>query len=216
MTIRINNTIIIIFLFILSSRILGAETWIFSADQVKSSQRKDDPKTILTGSARVESDKYLIRASYLELSGKDYTHIYGSGGVTLMDKERNITISSESFDYDRENSIIKFSELVTLKDKEKDVVIRCESMDYYDSKSIVDLRITVRLIKGRTICRGEFAVYSMEENYLNISGNPIVWKDGDEYRARRIEVNLDTEEISLEGSVSGELLTGEKKESGGR
>jgi len=212
---RRNNKVIIIFLFILFSRILGAETWTFSADQVKSSQKKDNPETILTGSARVESEKYLISASYLELSGKDYTHIYGSGGITLTDKERNITISSENFDYDREQNIIKFRELVTLKDKEKDVVIRCESMDYYDRKSIVDLRIAVRLIKGSTICRGEFAVYSMEENHLNISGNPVVWKDGDEYRARRIEVNLDTEEISLEGSVSGELLTGEKEENGG-
>jgi hypothetical protein len=39
---------------------------------------------------------------------------------------------------------------------------------------------------------------------------PWVTRDGDEYRAGRITVNLDTEEIALEVDVKGEINTEEK------
>ena len=38
-----------------------------------------------------------------------------------------------------------------------------------------------------------------------MTGRPVVLRDGDEFRADRITVNLDTEYISLDGSVGGVL-----------
>ncbi len=47
----------------------------------------------------------------------------------------------------------------------------------------------------------------MDDNILEISGRPVVWRKDDEYRADRIQVNLDSDEIILEGDVAGALTT---------
>jgi lipopolysaccharide export system protein LptA len=191
---------------------LGAETWRFSADQVSSSQGSSNPKTILDGSARVESDNMLITATHLELGGVDYTRITGAGGVSLTDSDRGVTVTSGRFDYDRDAKIIRFREQVTLVDEEEGIVIRCESMDLQESDDLIIMQVSVRLIKEDTICRGEFATFQMEENILEISGRPVVWRKNDEYRADRIRVNLDTDEIVMEGAVAGELTTANEDE----
>ncbi len=186
---------------------IGAETWRFSADQVSSTQSGSKSKTVLDGNARVESDKMVITASHLELSGPDYTHISGNGGISLMDMERGITVTSGRFDYDREAKIIRFREQVSLVDKEEGIVIRCESLDLQEEDDLVIMQVSVRLIKDDMVSRGEFATFWMEENILEISGRPVVWRKDDEYRADRIRVNLDTDEIVMEGAVAGALTT---------
>jgi len=40
---------------------------------------------------------------------------------------------------------------------------------------------------------------------LELTGSPSAYKDGDEYRATRILVNTETEDIHLEGEVSGSV-----------
>ena len=187
---------------------IGAETWRFSASQVSSNQGGGSKSnTILDGNARVESDNMIITAAHLELGGEDYTRITGSGGVSLTDSERGVTITSERFDYDRNAKLIRFREQVSLVDQEKGIVIRCESMDLQEEDDLVLMQVSVRLIRDETVCRGEFATFFMEENILDISGRPVVWREADEYRADRIRVNLDTDEIIMEGAVAGALTT---------
>lgn len=185
----------------------GAETWRFSAAQVSSSQREGRSSTVLDGGVRVESETMLITANHLELSGADYENIGGHGEVSLTDRERNIIVTSSRFDYDRNAEIIRFREQVTLVDEEEGIVIRCESLDLLEAQEIVLMQSSVRLIKDQTVSRGEFAIFRMDDNLLEITGRPVVWKEGDEYEADRITVNLDTEEITLEGTVAGALST---------
>jgi lipopolysaccharide export system protein LptA len=63
----------------------------------------------------------------------------------------------------------------------------------------------VRIFKKDIVCRSEFARYQRDKKILELSGMPWVSKGGDVYQAARITINLDTEEISLEGSVQGTL-----------
>lgn len=203
--------VILPLLFIVVGIGVGAETWQFSADQVSSTQAGDNPRTILDGNARVESDKLIISASHLVLGGKDYKSISGEKGVSLVDTERGISVSSERFEYDRVAKILSFREQVSLIDEDKDIVIRCESLNLQEENDLVIMQVSVRLIKGDTVSRGEFATYWMNDNILEISGRPVVWRKDDEYRADRIRVNLDTDEITMEGAVAGALTT-EKNE----
>lgn len=205
----------VVFLLILFlSTGIGAETWRFSASEVSSNQGGGSKSnTILDGNARVESDNMVITAAHLELGGEDYTRISGSGGVSLTDSERGVTIESERFDYDREAKIIRFREQVSLVDQEKGIVIRCESMDLQEEDDLLIMQVSVRLIQDQTVCRGEFATFLLEENILEISGRPVVWREADEYRADRIRVNLDTDEIVMEGAVAGALTTASEEES---
>ena len=85
-------------------------------------------------------------------------------------------------------------------------------MDLQEEDDLIIMQVSVRLIKEDTICRGEFATFQMEGNLLEISGRPVVWRKNDEYRADRIRVNLDTDEIVMEGAVAGELTTANEDE----
>ncbi len=202
-----SRKIVIILIFLITSISLAAETWRFTAAEVSSFPTGDNPKTILDGDARVESDNMVIEASHLILGGTDYKRISGEGGITLTDTDRGITVKSERFDYDRDAKIIRFREQVLLIDEEKGIVIRCESLDLHEENNLVIMQVSVRLIKDETVSRGEFATYWMDDNLLEISGRPVVWRKDDEYRADRIRVNLDTDEIVMEGAVAGALTT---------
>jgi len=196
----------VMLLFTLSHSI-GAETWRFSADEVSSAQKVNSSKTILDGEAKMESERMTIMASHLELDGADYNRISGEGAVSLIDKERSITVTSGRFSYDRTTKIIGFREMVRLVDEKEGVIIRCESLDLYEEEELLILRIAVRLIQDDTICRGESATYWRDDDVLEITGNPVVWRDDDEYRADRIRVNLESDEVTLVGDVAGALTT---------
>ena len=186
---------------------LVAETWSFTANSVTSIQRDQGSRTLLEGRARVESDEMEIRAESLELLGPDYEKISGSGSVVLIETEKGITVESSRFDYDREQELIRFRGRVSLVDEEDGILIRAESLDFFEDDDFVVMTAAVRLIKENTIGRGEFATFRRDEKILELSGRPVVWQDGDEYRADRITVNLDTDEIILEGAVEGLLIT---------
>ena len=186
---------------------LFAETWNFTADSVTSIQRDQGSRTLLEGRARVESDDMEIRAESLELLGPDYDRISGSGSVVLIEIEKGITVESSRFDYDREQELIRFRGRVSLVDEEDGILIRAEALDFFEDDDFVVMTAAVRLIKENTIGRGEFATFRRDEKILELSGRPVVWQDGDEYRADRITVNLETDEIILEGAVEGLLIT---------
>ncbi len=198
---------LIIVLLALGSASLHAETWRFSARQVSSIQSGGQATTVLDGGARVESSSMTILADHLELGGEEYTLISGYGGVNLTDKDRGLKVESRRFEYDRNAKIIRFREQVSLVDTEQGIVIRCESLDLLEDEELVVMQVAVRLIKDDIVCRGEFANYAREENTLTISGRPVVWRKDDEYRADRINVNLNTDEIVMEGAVTGALTT---------
>ncbi len=194
-------------LLICSAAPLSAETWNFSARQVSSTQNSSQSATVLDGDARVASDTMTILADHLELGGENYSRISGSGTVKLSDSEKGLVIEAERFVYNRTTKIIRFREQVSLVDEEQGIVIRCESMDLLEEEDLVILQVAVRLTKDDIICRGEFAQFRRDDNVLQISGRPVVWSGDDEYRANRIIVDLNTDEITMEGTVSGELTT---------
>lgn len=191
---------------------LLAKTWSFTAESVTSVQRDDESRTMLEGRARVESDTMEIQAESLELLGPDYDIIRGSGQVVLVETKKGITIESARFDYDRKKELIRFRGRVSLVDEEEGILIWAEALDFFEKEDYVVMTAAVRLIKEKTIARGEFAAFRRDEKILELSGRPVVWREGDEYRANRITVNLETDEIVLEGAVEGMVITeGENK-----
>ena len=56
------------------------------------------------------------------------------------------------------------------------------------------------------VCRSEYAVYNRNEKILDLTGFPVVYKKDDEFRADKIRVDLDTDDVIMEGSVSGTII----------
>ena len=74
---------------------------------------------------------------------------------------------------------------------------------------MVVFQIGIRLFKDDMVCRSEYAVYRRKEKLLDLSGYPVVFKKDDEFRADRIRVDLDTDDVSMEGTVSGSIKNNE-------
>ncbi len=200
-----NRNIVACFFFFFSIPLI-AETWTFSAINVTSVQRGDQSNTVLEGNVQVNSKDLEISADHIELSGPDYDILTGKGNILLKELDKELTIEANSMDYDKNKKLIRLRGFVTLVDEKDDIVIRCESLEFYQEKELVILQAAVRLVNDKTIGRGEFATYRREDKILELSGRPVVWQDDDRYQADRITVNLDTDEISMEGTVQG-LLT---------
>ena len=64
----------------------------------------------------------------------------------------------------------------------------------------------MRIVKDKLACRSEYALYRRKDNILELTGAPSASKEGDDYRASRIVVNTDTDDIQLEGEVKGSVV----------
>jgi lipopolysaccharide export system protein LptA len=95
----------------------------------------------------------------------------------------------------------------TLEDKENKIVAKGTFIEYNnndeDEKTV--FQISVRLFKDDMVCRSENAVYRRNEKILDLSGFPVVYKKDDVFRADRIRVDLDTDDVTMEGGVEGSI-----------
>jgi lipopolysaccharide export system protein LptA len=193
-----------------------AEPVSFSADSVQSSLAKGKERTVLSGRARVKTGSVSISADRIELSGKDFTYLDCSGSVIVVDSEREIRLESPSLYYDRDKKLARAQGPSSLQDDKNKLVLKAEWIENNGSNEVTLAQVAVRIVKDKLACRAEYALYRRKDNELELSGSPSASKDGDEYRATRIIVNTDTEDIRLEGEVSGKVTDkgSPKKDSG--
>jgi len=94
---------------------------------------------------------------------------------------------------------------VKLQDTQNEVEASAGIIQYSQKTEIALLQLDVKLTRRDISCTSAFAVYRRALSLLDLSGTPQVLRGPDEFRAERISVNLDTEHITLEGTVSGNL-----------
>lgn len=199
---------IVIFLLIVVSP-LFAETFSFKADHMSGSRASGKEVLILTGRAEVQTESLLLKADRIEIQGKDNEFIDCSGNVWGRDEEKDIVFQSDRLRYDRTLKIARLEGNSTLEDRQNEVVAKGRFIEYNDKTETAVFQVAVRLFKESIVCRSEYALYRRDEQTLELSGFPVVFKKEDEFRAARIRVNLDTEDVSMEGDVSGSIKSGE-------
>jgi len=182
-----------------------ADTFTFRADRVQGSKATGKEMTLLTGNAEVRSDKLLIHADRIEIHGSDNRFLDCSGNVQGFEEEKNILFVTDRMRYDRTLKIARLEGNSTMEDRDNEIVARGRFIEYDDESEIAILQISVRLFKDNLVCRSEYAVYHRAEKNLDLSGFPLVYKKDDEYRADRIRVDLDTDDVVMEGDVKGSL-----------
>jgi lipopolysaccharide export system protein LptA len=107
--------------------------------------------------------------------------------------------------------MIRIQENAVMEDKENEIVVKGGLIENWEDEEITIIQIGVRILKKDMICRSEFARYLRKEEKLELSGMPRVFWKGDEYKAMKIYVDLDNDEIKLEGNVQGEVLWEEEE-----
>jgi lipopolysaccharide export system protein LptA len=183
----------------------AADVFTFKADYMSGSRASGKEITVLSGNAEVKSDSLTLRANRIELQGDNNQFIECYGDVQGRDEEKDILFQTERLRYDRTLKIARLEGDSTLEDRKNEIVAKGRFIEYDDEAELTIFQISVRLFKDTMVCRSEFAVYRRQEKILNLSGFPVVYKEDDEFRAERIRVDLDTDDVIMEGSVSGSI-----------
>jgi lipopolysaccharide export system protein LptA len=182
-----------------------ADIFTFKADRMSGGRASGKEITVLSGNAEVRSDNLLLRADRIELQGSNNQFIDCMGNVWGMEEEKDILFQTDRLRYDRELKIARLEGNSTLEDKKNEIVARGRLIEYDDRAEFAIFQIAVRLFKENMVCRSEYAFYRRTEKLLDLSGFPVVYKKDDEFRADTIQVDLETDDVILDGSVQGSI-----------
>ncbi len=188
----------------------NAETISFRADRMTGSTKKNADKTTLSGNASITTENMELSAETIELSGKDFRFITASGGVTGKIKDSQMDFTCGTMTYDREKKTAVLKNTVHLVDVQNNVTADAEIIDYNQNTEIAVMQINVNLVQKENTCTAANAVYQKNEKMLLLTGNPTVQQGSDLFRAQEISLNLDTNEITLDGRVRGSVSADSK------
>ena len=209
---RIPSRILALALLACAAPAFGAETFRFSADRMESVIAEGRERALLSGNARLAADDLTITADVIELSGKDWRWARCSGRVSASDETQGIRLTTEVLVYDRQTRISRLEGDSVLEDSRNRVVLKAYWVEHDDERKTVTARVGVRVFKDSTSARAASLTYRRDEQSLELSGSARVLRDGDEYRAERIVMDLETDEIVLSGGVSGTVIKKKKPE----
>lgn len=177
----------------------------FNADRMSGTSGKKDGRTSLSGNASVTVGSLEISGDTIELSGKDFRFVKASGKVSGKDEEKGFSFSADSLSYDRDTEIASFIGSAVLTDTKNEVDCAAGYISYNQKTEVAFLQVDVKLKRRRISCESGFALYRRELSLLDLTGSPQVTRGEDRFAADRISVELETEKITLDGSVTGTL-----------
>lgn len=192
--------------------LLFSESIEFSASSMRHEGAEGREFTVLSGNAYVKTGSKEIRADEIKLYGNDYNILLCNGNVTVRDSEEDLKISSSTLYYDREQKLIRINGRSEMEDYGNEMIIKSGFMEYKQNDEILQLQIGVRILKEDLTCRCEFATYDKNSDSLQMTGLPVVYKKEDVFRASKITVLLENDEIQMDGKVEGSLTIEDEEE----
>jgi len=187
----------------------GSDSFTFSADRIEAVLSQGKERTVLSGNAVIETGDTLIRADVVELYGDDFRFALCNGNVFVEDRAQGYILHCEDLYFDREKDLSRVQGYCEMEDYKNELVVKGSFLENRGKEDITLIQIGVRILKndedGPMVCRSDFALYNRGEEILELSGTPRVSWKGDNYRASRIVINLETDEITMEGQVSGTI-----------
>lgn len=200
-----NRRIFWISVLLLLAFSLSAEKITFSADSMSGSAKNDGSRTLLQGEAYILTQSMEIFSDRIELSGDDYRNIKAEGNVKGKNFDSGLEFTCGSLEYDRTTKIALLKGDVSLTDSENGVSAKAQVIEYNSDTDIAVLQIGVNLTQKDNVCSSSYAVYHKKQQMLNLSGNAKIKQKEDTFRAQHITLNMETEEITLDGRVKGSV-----------
>jgi len=164
-------------------------------------------KTLLIGDAQIVTSDFVIKSEQIEMYGSKQRYIETKTPVFIHDSKRNIDIRGDSLFYDRETDILKISGNAQLEDFKNEMLVRGGILESRNKDNIAIIQVGVRVFKKEISARSEMLLYRRDDDMVELSGLPVVYKKNDEYRASIITINIKTEEIQMTGKVQGTVQT---------
>ena len=195
----------VFFLLLFLAPSLWAQTFSFQGEQMETVLAKGKERTVLSGNAEVQTEDNLIRADRVELYGEDFRYVACEGNVRIVNELKGIEVTCQRLFYNREEKVVRVRGNVIMLDEQNEVVVKGGYLENWEDSDETVVQIGVRILKEDLVCRAEYARYQRSEDKLELSGMPVVnWK-GDEYRALKIYIDLNTDTIRMEGDIRGKV-----------
>lgn len=195
--------VILVILFSLSS--VHAETIVFSANRMSGQAGNSNTTTTLSGNSYIKTETMEIMADEVELSGDNYRYIKASGHISGKNLKSNMDFTCDNLNYDRTTKIAELKGNVNLNDNENEVRASSQIIIYNQDTEVAVLQVKINLTQKDNVCSGSYAVYYKKTQMLEISGNAQVMQGEDTFRAQYITLDMDTQDITLDGNVKGKV-----------
>lgn len=195
--------IIIASLIFFTFQNIFSETIQFSSDFMNGNTSSSSEKTNLVGNAFVKTENMEIKADSIELSGENFRYIQAEGKVSGKNTESKLDFTCGKLKYDRTTKIAVLEDSVNLIDLENEVNSQAQIIQYNQDSGLAVMQINVNIKQKDNVCTGAYAIYQKNEQILKLNGNPKIVQGQDSFRAQEILLNLETQEITLDGRVSG-------------
>ena len=189
-----------------------SETIQFSADYMTGTAGSKTDSTLLNGSAYVKTDTMEIKADSIELSGDDFRYITAEGNVKGVNSESQLDFTCGRMKYDRQTKIAQLEDSVHLIDNANDVSADAQLIEYNQNNETAIMQIGITLKQKDNTCTSAYAIYRKKAQMLEMSGNPKIVQGQDTFRAQEITLNLENQEITLDGRVRGTVTDSGKNE----
>ena len=210
---KLTYAILISFIFALFFKNpLFAEEIKFSADSMTGVSGSKTDETRLSGNAFVKTATMEIKADTITLDGEDFRYITAEGSVEGKNTETKMDFTCGRLRYDRSTKLARLEDTVHMVDLENNVTIDSQIIEYNQNKEIATMQIGVTLKQKNNTCTSAFAIYRKSAQMLEMSGNPKIVQGDDTFRAQEIILNLNSQEITLSGRVSGSVTDSKKSE----
>lgn len=184
---------------------LGAEHITFSADAMTGTAGSSSDTTVLQGNSFVHTASMEIKAENIKMSGDNFRYIDASGEVTGKNTESKLEFKCSAVHYDRKTHISTLKGDVFLTDTENGVDVKAQIVEYDEDNNIAVIQINALITQKDNVCSGAYAVYRKGDKMLELNGNAKITQGSDTFNAQVITLNLDTQEITLDGQVKGSV-----------
>lgn len=181
----------------------------FSGGYTKVSLQDGNRTVELSDGAKASTDTINIEADKVFLYGQDYRYTDCTGNVKVRETEHNLEVKATSLFYDREQESLLANGWIEIDDAENEAQLSGAWFEYSINDRIMVLQMKATIIKnterGILSCKADSIEYNAEKQTLELRGNADVSWGTDSYKASYILVNIDTEEVVLQGSITGEI-----------
>ena len=197
---------LLLFTLAITPALTSAEKISFSADSMSGTVGDKSDSTTLSGEAYVLTDTMEISADVINMSGKDFRYIEATGSIKGKNMESEMEFTCGRMKYDRETKIAQLIDNVSLTDTKNEVTAKAQLIEYNQETDIAVMHIDIELKQKDNTCTGAYAVYRKKSQMLELSGNAQIQQGNDTFRAQEITLDLDSQEITLDGRVKGSII----------
>jgi len=183
----------------------------FSGGYTTLSMKEDNKKITLSNTANIKIDNLEITAENINLSGNDYNYIECTNNVNFHDSENQLTLRCSSLKYYRDKDQIIVEGWVEIDDLKNSIYATASYMEYDLANSILDLSIEVKLLHSSEDdimkCSCDILRVDLEDKNISLLGNSKVLYQDNTYKANAISINLNNNDISMDGSIEANITT---------